>query len=446
MATGAGDAATFGAGGHQEGFAEGAPYPLDRATDTFQGNKIPNYIDQHIADGEVRLYHVIGANPLGMTNSAQWARETISTRQAVVPTPQSADPDAVIANWKERMDQGGLVLVAQDIFPNLTTRTADLVLPAATWGEMPGTRWNGERRLRLSDRFMDPPGEARPDWQVIQGVAHYLGFDGYDWADENEIFEEIAQLPADFSRENTTLMAQLQEESPHHEDHMAVVAAARLRGVTAHDIMRELGTNGVQLPARLDADGTVVGTPRLHSTGQCDTASGKPMFIHAGWDTAEAIWNHLKPDTAAGEFWISNGRIEETWQTMYTDLRKPSVIEQWPSNIIEINPSDAEPLGIKSGDMIAISSDRIAHLADNEYDAGTLTAAAYVSDIVPSGVVWGNFAYPDQWMNNIAPRYMHPANPITPFKLARGTIKKIGETDLAEKMSFLPRNLPPVLS
>ena len=49
---------------------------------------------------------------------------------------------------------------------NLTTRSADLVLPAAGWGEMPGNRWNGERRLRLSDRFMDPPGEAKPDWWV----------------------------------------------------------------------------------------------------------------------------------------------------------------------------------------------------------------------------------------------------------------------------------------
>jgi hypothetical protein len=38
---------------------------------------------------------------------------------------------------------------------------------------------------------------------------------------------------------------------------------------------------------------------------------------------------------------------------------------------------------------------------------------------------------------------MHPVNPVTPFKLARATITKIGETDLAERMSFLPRNLPP---
>lgn len=434
------------AGGHQEGYAGGAPYPLDAATDTYEGNKIPNYIDQHIADGEVRFYHVIGANPLGMTNSAQWARETILGKQAITPAPDSADPDEVIASWNERMDQGGLVLVAQDIFPNLTTRTADLVLPAATWGEMPGHRWNGERRLRLSDRFMDPPGEAIPDWQVIARVAQAMGFQGYDWPDENAIFEEIASVPEEFGTDDSAIIVQLQEEEPAgHEDHLAVVVAARSRDTTGHEIMRELGTNGVQLPARLDADGNVIGTPRLHSDGTFDTASGRPMFIRAGWDTAEAIWNQLQPDTAAGEFWLSNGRIEEIWQTMYTDQRKPLVMDQWPTNIVEINPADAEPLGIDSGDMISISSDRIARQQEGEYDSGSLTAAAYVSDIVPSGVLWVNFAYPDQWANNVAPRFMHPVNPVTPFKLARATITRIGETDLAERMSFLPRNLPPRL-
>ncbi|MCD6033683.1 MAG: hypothetical protein K0S78_5869, partial [Thermomicrobiales bacterium] len=73
----------------------------------------------------------------------------------------------------------------------------------------------------------------------------------------------------------------------------------------------------------------------------------------------------------------------------------------------------------------------------------SLTAAAYVSDIVPKGVLWTNFAYPDQWCNNVAPRFMHPVNPVTPFKLARTTLTKIGTTDLAQRISFLPRNIAP---
>jgi arsenite oxidase large subunit len=428
------------AGGHQEGYAGGADYPLEAATDTYEGNKIPNYIDQHMADGEVKIYHVIGANPLGMTNSAQWSRETILAKQAVLPSPQTADTDTVIANFKERMDKGGMLLFAQDIFPNLTTRNADLVLPAATWGEMPGARWNGERRLRLSDRFMDPPGEAKPDWWVIAQVAKKLGFQGYDWKDENAIFEEAAGLPHDY--DVTSLRQQLQEESVAHESHQAVVVAAKIQGKTAHDVMRALGTDGVQLPARLDADGNVIGTPRIHTSGKFDSKSGKAMFLRVGWDTAEAIWDKLKPDTAAGEFWLVNGRIEEIWQTMYTDLRKPEVVGRWPSNIVEINPADATKLGVQSGDSVSLASDRIARKEDGQYDTGTLTAVAYVSDIVPTGVLFTNFAYPDQWCNNVAPRLMHPVNPVTPFKLARAKLTKLGATDLAQQITFQPRNLP----
>jgi arsenite oxidase large subunit len=428
------------AGGHQEGYAGGADYPLDLATDTYEGNKIPNFIDQHMADGEIKIYHVIGANPLGMTNSAQWSRETILAKQAVIPAPQTLDTEEIIANFKERMDQDGMLLFAQDIFPNLTTRSADLVLPAATWGEMPGCRWNGERRLRLSDRFMDPPGEARPDWWVIAQVAKKLGFEGYDWTDENEIFVAAAGLPSDY--DVAALRTELQDESANHTSHEAVVIAAALQGLTAHDIMRELGTNGVQLPARLDADGNVIGTPRIHGTGEFDTVSGRPMFLKVGWDTAEAMWETLKPDSSAGEFWLINGRIEEIWQTMYTDLRKPEITERWPSNIVEINPDDAAELGVESGDLVSLASDRIARNEPGAFDTGSLTAAAYVSDIVPPGVLWTNFAYPDQWMNNVAPRFMHPVNPVTPFKLARATLTRIGSTDLAQRVSFLPRNLP----
>ena len=207
-----------------------------------------------------------------------------------MPGPQTLDTDEIIANFIERIDNDGMLLFAQDIFPNLTTRSADLVLPAAGWGEMPGTRWNGERRLRLSDRFMDPPGEAKPDWWVIAQVAKKMGFSGYDWKDENEIFVAAAGLPTDY--DVTALREQLQDESANHTSHQAVVIAAELQGKTAFDIMRELGTNGVQLPARLDADGNVIGTERIHGNGEFDSQSGKAMFLNVGWDTAEAIWEH----------------------------------------------------------------------------------------------------------------------------------------------------------
>ena len=71
-------------------------------------------------------------------------------------------------------------------------RYADIVFPAATWGEDTFMRANGERRLRLYNRFYDPPGEAKPDWWIIANLAKRMGFDGFDWKDSNDVAEESA--------------------------------------------------------------------------------------------------------------------------------------------------------------------------------------------------------------------------------------------------------------
>ena len=94
---------------------------------------------------------------------------------------------------RARVDSGGMVLVQQDIYPNVVTELADLVLPAAPWGEEDYTRMQGERRLRIYSKIMDPPGEAKPDWWIVSQIAKGMGFDGFDWKDSNEVFEEDAE-------------------------------------------------------------------------------------------------------------------------------------------------------------------------------------------------------------------------------------------------------------
>jgi arsenite oxidase large subunit len=61
------------------------------------------------------------------------------------------------------------------------------VLPAATWGEENFTRCNGERRIRLYQKFYDAPGEAQPDWKIVAMLAKKMGFAGYDWKDSNDV-------------------------------------------------------------------------------------------------------------------------------------------------------------------------------------------------------------------------------------------------------------------
>lgn len=70
------------------------------------------------------------------------------------------------------------MVVNQEIYPinPIGTQYADIVLPAATWGEENFTRCNGERRIRLYQKFYDPPGEAKPDWQIVAILAKKDGF------------------------------------------------------------------------------------------------------------------------------------------------------------------------------------------------------------------------------------------------------------------------------
>ncbi len=407
------------AGGHQEGFASPVDYPLEKATDTgLFGEKLPNYIDEHIASGEVKIYHVIGANPVGMTNSSQHFREVLSKQLARGPVLESADTEAAIIALLARIDQGGLVLIAQDIYPNLTTQMADLVLPAAAWGEMNGVRINGERRARLYEQFMDPPGQAMADWRIISQIAHYMGFSGFDWQSDEEVFTELA--------------------SHAQYDASAIVMYARSRGQDPYAVLRTL-PNGIQLPAKIEG-GQLQGTKRLLEDRTFFTKSHKAIFIHSDWEGLPAqLYQQLAPQK--DEFWVINGRVDELWQTMYTHQRVPFIRERWPSNAVEIHPDDARRLGIQSGDMVSISSERVYTHQNGVFDQGSLTAVAYVSDIVPPGTVFTIFAYPDQWMNSISPRWMHPANPVPPYKLARARLQRIGPSDLTSRMPLKPRNL-----
>lgn len=113
-------------------------------------------------------------------------------------------------------------------------------------------------------------------------------------------------------------------------------------------------------------------------------------------------------------------------------------------NFLEISPNDANARGVVSGDLLSIESDNVIDQLGNKTTGG-FTAVAYVSDIVPDGVTYSYFLYPGQPANSVTPgdSNLQPINLRYNFKLGKGRIKKIGTTDLAETMSFAPRNLVP---
>ena len=123
-----------------------------------------------LEDGRVKAVWIVGTNP-------------------AVSFPDAERVRAALRNAE-------LVIASDPYHPTETTALAHIVLPAAQWPEKAGTMVNSERRITLMRAAVEPPGEARADWQIFAGVAARMGFHGFDWADAAAVYDEFAALTA----------------------------------------------------------------------------------------------------------------------------------------------------------------------------------------------------------------------------------------------------------
>ncbi|MEE9298515.1 MAG: arsenate reductase (azurin) large subunit [Acidimicrobiia bacterium] len=414
--------ATSRMGGHQRGGISGAPYPFEKSPTEFEGEKLEMDTDRWTVQGNTRMVWSIGndwVNGSGASHHLgallrQWTRATD-------PQITSADTSKAISQLQQRLAAGGMFIVQSEIYLNDQTEFADLVLPAATWGEGDFTRNNAERRLRLYGKIMDPPGEAKPDWWAVSQVAQRMGFDGFGWPDSNAVFEESG--PRASGRKN----------------YSKLIEKAQADGERAHDMLRRLGTTGIQTPVKIEG-GELVGTLRLHEDLKFKTSNGKSNFVFVDYEAIAERNQLLGPN--ANEFWILSGRVNHLWQSLFDDKRKPHLIARYPVSAMEINPDDAERMGVVSGDLMGIESDRV-RTADQGTASGAITSVAYVTDQVQPGTVFVNFHYPGSPANAVvtADAASTPINPRQPFKFGRGRVTRLGSTEYAKVMSFAPRNL-----
>ena len=378
--------------------------------------------------------------------------------------PRSVDRDHLGEVFKARIDSGGMVLVDSDMYPvdPLNTQFADIVLPAACWGELDFARCNAERRLRLYAKFNDASGEAKPDWWAIGQFAQKMGFEGFDWEDGNQIFEEAAR----HSRGGVL-------------DYYALAVHAKREGKRAHEKLREFGATGIQTPLRV-AGGELVGTPKLHDPsndwGELEdvttdkkwlyafgTHTGKANMLKAPWDNDSwsDFYEAIKPRTGKGEIWITNGRVNETWQSGFDDLRKPELAKRWPWPHIVIHPHDAAPHGIESGDLVEgfndtgyvqtgepigvletdLSFTQLLKYGHITTTTGQFVAVAIVSDEIRPGVAKAAFNYPGSMANSVCHAVPDPVSGNYRYKLGRGVLRRIGES--AYKHNFLEMSPKP---
>ncbi len=452
-------------GGHQRGWIGGGSYPREKSPEKLPGRrKLELDLDRWVEAGHVRFAWVIGTTWTGaMAASDELAARFREMTRGNPHQITSLDKDQMIETLIERVDSGGMVVVDSDIYPvePIGTEFADIVLPAAAWGEHDAARCNGERRLRLYSQFYDPPGESMPDWWAISRFAQKMGFEGYDWEEDNDVFEEAAR----FSRGGVL-------------DYFVLVWNARQQGKKGHELLRELGTQGIQTPIRWEK-GEMVGTHRLHDSTLAlgspegptvhskwlthfKSHSGKALLIKSPWELFEDFFERIKPDASKGELWLTNGRINEIWQSAYDDIRKPYLLQRWPDTWVEIHPDDASRLGIESGDLVRIWNDDVLiqtsgwvrvkqYLFTDLVEEGLVrtgrgeaTAVAIVSADVFPGLLFTNFLHPSSPANSLIHRVPDPITNRYRFKLGKAQIEKIGETpykDSFEEMTFKARTV-----
>jgi anaerobic selenocysteine-containing dehydrogenase len=272
--------------------------------------------------------------------------------------------------------QERLFLVVQDLFLTETARLADVVLPAATWAEKTGTFTNADRTVHISDKAIDPPGDARSDLDILLDYARQMDFRDKDgqplvkWDDPESAFEAWKECsrgrPCDYT------------------------------GIT-YDRLR--GGSGIQWPAPEDKP---EGTERLYEDGEFWAAPdyceeyGKDLETGAFLEDTE--YRALNPDGRAmlkaarysppseapsDEYplMLTTGRTIYHFHTRTKTARAPQLQAAAPEVWAELSEHDARELDVDEGDWVEVATPR-----------GSIRAPARITGVRP-GVVFVPFHY-----------------------------------------------------
>ena len=401
-------------GGHQEAYVR-PPYP---------GGRPALNVDEAVRRGEVKCYWVGGCNPILTTMNAEAMEYSMVERgrpvQEAIDATRGRPIGERVSRIVEALKKGGMFLINQDIYLTETATLAHLVLPAAQWGESELTSINGERRLRLYERFMDPPGKAIPDWEIISRFAKRLR---ELYLDEKNPLMANRFLDFDWGKPEDVFIHARYQFKGDRSDPMEAYS-----GVT-YDFLRQLGNNGVQTPTRI-VNGIVSGTPRMHYDGKFSTPSGRARFIPAPWP-----WPSYAAQVAEQRknfrFWVNNGRTNHIWQTNYHHQRIPFYGDHNPMPYIEMHADDAQSLGISSGDLVELFN-----------NVGTVRALAYITDAVKLGHTFMLFGHPRGSVGDLISDHVDSKTTIPYYKGAWANIRRVGpKPDVAQDLSFLPQNV-----
>ena len=326
------------------------------------------------ADGEIKAVWVICSNPVA----------SVANRKTVIQALETAE-----------------LVIAQDVYTETaTTAYADILLPATLWVEADGVTVNSDRTLTLVRDVVPAPGEAQPDWLTICQVARAMGFEGFDFASSEEVFDEIRrfwnpQTGWDLRGVDYERLRETPVQWPAPPDDAA----------TRHPI--RYVNDGVSQSLHVDADGTV---PRIAFA----TPTRKAQFL---------VRPHLDPAELPDDDypWVLNtGRLPHHWHTLTKTGRVAKLAKLHPGPFVEVHPVDAERVGIAEGDQVEVASRR-----------GRFVVPAVLTDRVQPGGLFAPFHWNDEHgeyvtVNAVTSDAVDPLSAQPEFKFAAVSLRRVG--------------------
>lgn len=281
-----------------------------------------------------------------------------------------------LSRARKILQKEDLFVIVQDAFMTETAELADVVLPAAIWGEKTGCFTNVDRTVHISHQAIDPPGEARADLDIFLDYARRMDFRDKDgaplikWHNSEQAFEAWKECSrgrfCDYSGMSYAKLSQgsgiqwpCNEQFPDGASHLYTDSHFN----TDYDYCESYGH---------DLDTGAATTPEEY---RADDPKGK-AFLKA----ADYLRPHEEPDPEY-PLWLTTGRVVYHFHTRTKTGRSPALNQAAPEAFVQMSDRDATQYGITEGDSIAVTSRR-----------GKIIVPARIGDIIP-GVVFIPFHY-----------------------------------------------------
>ncbi len=270
--------------------------------------------------------------------------------------PLLSDPD--LQHVKKELQKLDLMIV-QDIFLTETAQLADVVLPVTSFAEKEGTFSNTERRVQRVRKAIEPPGEAKTDWEVICAISNKIGYP-MNYSSAQEIFEEVVKVTPSYA------------------------------GISYERLEKQ----GIQWPCPTPDH---PGTKFLHKD---KFSRGLGLFT-----AIEFIPPSELPDKEY-PFLLSTGRVLYHYHTGTMTTRAKGLSERYPESLVEVNPVDADKLGIVEGATVKVTSRR-----------GAVEAKASITKKSAPGTIFMNFHFTGTAVNLLTNPALDPVGKIPEYKV-----------------------------